>query len=120
MNAIWLVLISVLLGAVGQVGIKWGTSHVTITGQEATLELLVKYFSSIYVFSGLILYAISAIFWVFALTKIELSCAYPMVSFGYVVVFAFSYFLLGEKISLMRLIGLFIICIGILIIARSK
>lgn len=119
MKSIVLILISVLLGAVGQVVMKYGTSHVATTGGEGVAGMLLKYFTNLPILAGLACYALSAVVWIFAISKVELSYAYPMVALGYVVVFGLSYFLLGESISVLRLAGLVVIVAGVLMIAKS-
>ncbi|MGZ4134202.1 MAG: EamA family transporter, partial [Tumebacillaceae bacterium] len=64
-------------------------------------------------------YALSAVVWIFAISKVELSYAYPMVALGYIVVFGLSYLILGESISVLRLAGLVTIVAGVLMIAKS-
>ena len=119
MNAISLILISVLLGSLGQVIIKLGVLNISSKEDLTLCSLLLRYFLTPNVLIGLALYGLSAVFWVFALSKVELSFAYPMVSLGYVIVMLFSYFYLGENINCLRMVGVFIICIGIMIISKS-
>jgi multidrug transporter EmrE-like cation transporter len=47
------------------------------------------------------------------------SIAYPMLSIGYVVNAAAAYYLFGEAVTPMRLLGIGIIIIGVYIVARS-
>lgn len=106
-----MVLFSVILGAIGQILMKIGTTKIQIS--------IINLFTNPHILSGLSLYALSAIIWIFAISKVQLSVAYPMAALGYVVVFILSYFLLGESIPIIRIIGLFTIIIGVVIIAKS-
>lgn len=114
-----LILISVLLGASGQICIKWGTNTISNVSNFSILGMTIKYLTSSQILIGLVLYALSAILWIFALAHNDLSYAYPMVALGYVVVVIVSYFLFNETITYLRLLGLAVIVVGVIIIAYS-
>ncbi len=113
-----LVFISIILGSCGQVVMKMGTSQVSTNGLSF-LPLLLKYFTNIPILSGLLLYTLSAVVWIFAISKVQLSIAYPMVASGYVLVVLLSYLLLHEPVSSLRVLGLLTIVAGVIIIANS-
>ena len=71
------------------------------------------------VFGALSLYALGSIFWLFVLSRFELSYAYPFGALSYVLITAASWFIFREDIPAMRLVGIGCIMIGILILARS-
>ncbi|WP_256759000.1 SMR family transporter [Cohnella sp. WQ 127256] len=98
--------------------IKWGTLGVTQEGLGAK-ELLMKYFTNVSVLLGLCLYALSSVTWIFAVAKVDLSKAYPMVAVGYVLVFICSYFLFNEPISTIKIAGLITIVAGVIMISQS-
>ena len=54
-----------------------------------------------------------------SLGKVEVSLAYPLLSFGYIIAAAIGYFFLKEDVNTMRIIGLSLICVGIVFISRS-
>lgn len=115
-----LILVSVLLGSVGQVLVKYG-----ITGVELDLSIrhlipsIISIIKNIPVMCGIVSYGVSFLLWIKVLSKVELSYAYPMVSMGYVLVMIFSYFIFKENISLTRIIGVIFIMIGVVLVARS-
>jgi multidrug transporter EmrE-like cation transporter len=113
-----LVFISIILGAGGQVVMKMGTSQVSTAGLSF-LSLLLKYFTNMHILTGLLLYTLSAVVWIFAISKVQLSIAYPMVASGYVLVVLLSYLLLHEPVSSLRVLGLLTIVAGVIIIANS-
>ena len=53
------------------------------------------------------------------LSKVEVSFAYPFLSIGYVVTAFAGYWLLGESLSVMRIVGILVICIGVYLISRG-
>ncbi|GAA4711551.1 EamA family transporter [Brevibacillus fulvus] len=117
-KSLLLILLSVLLGAGGQVAMKWGTMQVKAL-QSGVLHQLLQYLLHWSVLLGLCLYALSALVWILAIAKVDLTYAYPMVACGYVVVFLLSYWLFQEPVSWQRAIGLAVVVVGVLIISQS-
>ena len=76
-------------------------------------------FTNPYVLFALGLYAISVLLWLVVLSRVPLSYAYPMVSLSYVLVVLASKWILGESISWIRWVGVFLICSGVALISRS-
>lgn len=68
---------------------------------------------------GMSCYVFSIGLWMAVLGKVEVSLAYPLLSFGYIIATAIGYFFLKEDVNTMRLVGLSLICVGIVFISRS-
>jgi undecaprenyl phosphate-alpha-L-ara4N flippase subunit ArnF len=75
-----------------------------------------------WVSSGLLCYAFSLFCWMYAISRLELSFAYPMLSLSYVLVYllAAHWPLLGEELSPIRGAGIATIIFGFYLISRSK
>ncbi|SHI45011.1 SMR family transporter [Desulfosporosinus lacus] len=115
-----LIIISVLLGATGQLLVKIGAKHLELDFSSAhLLQSLLAISKNVSVMSGVVLYGLSFILWVKVLSKVELSYAYPFVGLGYIVILCFSYFVFKEDISLFRAIGTLLIMIGVVFVAQS-
>lgn len=114
MKDLVLIIISVFIGAIGQIAFKYGAMQMVAEPGNTLLEKI-KW----PIVLGLGLYGISTILWIIALKKVELSYAYPMVSLGYVLVFIASYFLFNEPISWLRMGGIVFIMAGIVLVAKS-
>jgi multidrug transporter EmrE-like cation transporter len=54
-----------------------------------------------------------------ALSRVEVSVAYPMLSIGYVVNAGLAWWLFNEAVSPMRLAGIGVIIIGVYLVAKS-
>jgi drug/metabolite transporter (DMT)-like permease len=80
---------------------------------------LLRLFMNWQVLSGLALYGLSAILWIMAISKVQLTFAYPMVALGYVIVFAASYFIFGDDLNAWKISGLAFIIIGVVLVSRS-
>lgn len=72
-----------------------------------------------YVLLGFVMYALSTVFWLIALSKKELSFVYPFISLTYVLVLMLSSLVLKEDIGLNKIAGTLAIIIGLIIISRS-
>ncbi|MBV8660280.1 MAG: 4-amino-4-deoxy-L-arabinose transferase [Burkholderiales bacterium] len=116
-----LILTGVLLNAFAQLFLKAGARSIghfefsianipTIGWQVAT---------NLPIIGGLSCYVISVVVWILALSRVEVSMAYPMLSIGYVVNAALAYFLFQEAVTPMRLAGIAVIIVGVVIVARS-
>lgn len=119
--AIIYILISVVGGAVGQVLLKQGMASMgplTISGDQV-LPILWRMITSPYIIIGLGIYGMGTLFWLVALSRVELSYAYPFASLSYVLMLAASWLIFSEHISLLRLLGTFVIMVGVLLISRS-
>ena len=71
------------------------------------------------ILGGLACYAISVVVWIVALSRVEVSIAYPMLSIGYVVNAALAWWLFGEQVNPQRWLGIAVIIIGVVLVARS-
>ena len=69
--------------------------------------------------AGMSCYVLSIGLWMAVLGKVEVSLAYPLLSIGYVITAIIGYFFLNEDVNTLRLIGLSLICVGIIFISRS-
>lgn len=71
------------------------------------------------VWLGLLLYGGSAVLWLWVLSRLDVSLAYPLVSLGFVVTFALGVWWLGEPFSWTRLAGCTLIVAGVAVLART-
>jgi multidrug transporter EmrE-like cation transporter len=62
---------------------------------------------------------LSVVIWIMALSRLDVSLAYPMLSIGYVVNAVAAWQLFGEPLTFQRLIGIGTIIVGVLLVARS-
>ena len=69
---------------------------------------------------GMVCYATSVCVWLAALSKAPVSTAYPMLSLGYVAVAAVSVMWLGESMTMPKVLGIALICAGVILVSRSS
>ncbi len=116
-----LILLGVLLNAVAQLLLKAGTNAV---GRfefsfDNLLPVGMKFAFEPHIAGGITCYVVSVVVWIMALSRVEVSIAYPMLSLGYILNAAAAWYFFGEAVSVMRLTGMGIIIIGVYIVARS-
>jgi len=69
--------------------------------------------------TGLVLFGVSALFWLVVLSRVPLSVAYPSVGMSYVFVVLFSRLWLHEQVPPLRWVGACVVVVGIVIIGLS-
>lgn len=100
--------------ALGQILFKYGS-----TGKEiGSIFDIIKLFFSPVIFVGLILYACTTGLWLYILSKIPLSFAYPIQALAFPIVLVISTFLFKENISVSKFIGVCFICFGVFVATR--
>ena len=116
-----LILTGVLLNAVAQLLLKAGSRAIAGVafnfGNAWTLVERIAINPPI--IGGLACYAISVVVWILALSRVEVSVAYPMLSIGYVVNAIAAWLLFGEDLNTARLAGIGVIIVGVWLVARN-
>lgn len=116
---ILLILISVLLNCAAQLCIRKGMLIVGEIGMTGLVQNLGNMLTNLWLWAAMFCYAISILMWMAVLSKVEVSFAYPFLSVGYVVAALVGYYFFGESLTLTRIAGIIIICIGVYLISRS-
>jgi multidrug transporter EmrE-like cation transporter len=115
------IITGVLLNAVAQLLLKAGARNV---GEiHLTLENLFsvgwRVATQLPIIGGLTCYVLSVVLWIIALSRVDVSIAYPMLSLGYVVTAIGAWYLFGEALSVQRLLAIFVILVGVAWLART-
>ena len=122
-----LLVISIGLAIVGQLAMKAGMNKVTDKYGELQVSdlkhpgtLIKRMFKEgPWAIVGILLYAISAVFWLIVLSRVPLSVAYPVVAVGYVIVVLYSRFVFNEQVKWIAWVGLAFIVVGVAITAQG-
>jgi multidrug transporter EmrE-like cation transporter len=120
-GAFSLVLTGVLLNAVAQLALKASVNETGVIGLDmnSLWSSAISLAGNLWLWLGLICYGVSVVVWLLALSRVDVSLAYPMLSIGYVVNAIAAWHLFGESLGQGRLIGIGVIIIGVYILARS-
>jgi multidrug transporter EmrE-like cation transporter len=116
-----LLMTGVLLNAGAQLLLKAGTNSVGVFefSRDNIVPVGWKLATEPHIIGGLTCYVISVVVWIMALSRVEVSIAYPLLSVGYVVNALAASYLFGEAVTPLRLAGIAIIILGVFIVARS-
>jgi multidrug transporter EmrE-like cation transporter len=116
-----LILTGVLLNAVAQLLLKAGSR--AIAGVAFNFGNAWMLFERIAInppiIGGLFCYGVSVVVWILALSRVEVSVAYPMLSIGYVINAIAAWMLFGEDLNTARLAGIGVIIVGVWLVARN-
>jgi drug/metabolite transporter (DMT)-like permease len=72
-----------------------------------------------FIIGGLAVLVFSMGLHLMALSRVDLSFAYPFLSISYILVLIAGYFVFGETVNASRMVGVALICGGTFFIARS-
>ncbi|MBC6937441.1 MAG: multidrug resistance protein [Chloroflexi bacterium] len=107
---------STIFGICGQLLLKRGMGRMDTSGGG---RVLLRIATSPWVIGGLAVYGTGVIFWLLALSYLELSYVYPFASLSYIGIIIGSYFLFKERLNALRLVGIAVIIIGVFITSLS-
>jgi multidrug transporter EmrE-like cation transporter len=106
------------LNAAANVLLKVGAARLGELTQPGLLGRLV---TDYHLLAGLSLFALNVVFYVLALTRLNLSVAYPiMMAGGVVIIVAVSVLLLHEALSMRQGVGLLLLIVGIVLVAERS
>lgn len=105
---------SIIINIIGQTVLKYGVNK--ISPLIFNFSGLMKIASSFWIWAGIGLYGISAVFWIFVLSKFNLNIAYPMLSISYILIVLTSWLFLKEPLTLPQIIGIALISGGVYIL----
>lgn len=69
--------------------------------------------------AGLTCYVVSVVVWMLVLSRVDVSYAYPFLSIGYILTTVLGYMFFNEVITAERIGGIVLICLGVVLVARS-
>lgn len=81
---------------------------------------IIRLFFTPYIFTGLVMYGLATVLWLFILTKVPLSSAYPLQSLAYIIAVFGAFFIFGEAITFWKIAGVLFIMIGVSLIGVSE
>ena len=121
--ALVLLAIAIIGSAFGQIALKKGIDG--LQGKYSMADIvkpwnLPKIFiQSPWVFVGLCLYVIGFFVWIGALSKLDVSFMYPLLSLSYVLLAILAFVFLKENITLYRWMGIILVTIGSFLLLKS-
>ena len=118
---ILLILSGVLLNAAAQLFLRKGMLAIGsfAFSTENVFPIAIKAATNLFVVLGLTCYVVSVLLWMLVLSRVEVSFAYPFLSIGYIVTAVVGYVYFGEMVDANRIVGILLICAGVVFISRS-
>jgi len=115
-----LVLFAVVTAATGQVMLKHGMQIATSRAADSGSSLALRAATTPWVLLGLVVFGISAIAWLAALSKVPLSVAYPFNDVGYLVILLASILVLHERANVLTWVGSLMVVSGLVLVVLTK
>jgi multidrug transporter EmrE-like cation transporter len=115
-----LVLFAVSTAAVGQVMLKHGMQAATSRASQTHGSLVVSAATSPWVLLGLLVFGISAIAWLAALSRVPLNVAYPFNALGYLGILTASVLVLHERANMFTWLGSALVVSGLIIVVLAR
>jgi undecaprenyl phosphate-alpha-L-ara4N flippase subunit ArnF len=116
------ILLTIIFTVYGQLILKWRLIKLNWNLETSSaIGSIVSYTKLLldpFIISGFVSAFIASLFWILAMTKFEITYAYPFMSIAPALVFLLGVFVLGETFTLGKLIGLFVIIAGIIITVK--
>lgn len=115
-----LVLFAVIAAATGQVMLKHGMQIASARAADSGGSLALRAATTPWVLLGLVVFGVSAIAWLAALSKLPLSVAYPFNAVGYLVILLASILVLHERANVLTWVGSLMVVSGLVLVVLTK
>jgi multidrug transporter EmrE-like cation transporter len=113
-----LLALALTLNATANILLKIGAARLGMLSEPGLIGRLATNYPLL---AGLVLFALNVVFYVAALTRLNLSVAYPvMMAGGIIIVVTVSTFFLREVVTTPQLVGLALLVLGILLVAHRS
>lgn len=121
MNILLTAVASVAVSVLAQFSLKAGMSSAAVRAalaQADAMQSAIAIACNKFVLLGFLLYGVGAVVWLAVLSHWEVSKAYPLVGLGFVFALALG-LVLGEQVSVPRMCGALLICVGVFLVSRT-
>lgn len=115
--------IAIAMGAVGQIAMKGGMNRVKEkSGGDLgpIVKAFPRVFTDLYVLTGIIIYVFSTVLWLWVLSKVPLSFAYPCISISYIIIIIAGKWVFKERIDKWKIAAIVLILLGVAALGLSE
>jgi drug/metabolite transporter (DMT)-like permease len=111
----------VLLNAFAQLWLKAATrvSGPLVASDASVMSKALTLLAVPSLWYALSAYGLSVVIWIVGLSRVPVSQAYPLLSLGYVLNIGLAWWLFSEVPNTQRVIGVGVIIVGVVLVARS-
>ena len=116
-----LIFVGVMLNVAAQLMIKAGTNSIGYFefSRNNILPIGVRLATEPHIIGAIACYALSVVIWTLALSRVQVSIAYPLLSMGYVVNAVAAWWFFNESINPAKVAGISVIILGVVIVSRA-
>ena len=115
--------IAIAMGAIGQIAMKAGMNRVRRrSGGELgpIVRALPRMFSDTWVLFGIAIYILSTVLWLWVLSRVPLSFAYPCISVSYIIIIVAGKWVFRERIDAWKTAAIALILAGVICLGFSE
>jgi multidrug transporter EmrE-like cation transporter len=116
LSALVILLAAVALAAVGQLMLKHGMTQAAALSKVDGRSLVTTAALNSWVLSGLVVFGVSALAWLFTLSRVPLNVAYPFNALGYLGILTASVVLQHERANIWTVVGSSMVVSGLIIV----
>jgi len=111
------ILLTILLTVYGQIAIKWQVLKAGALPEDSAekLAFLFQLLLNPWIISAFAAAFLASVCWMAAMTKLQLSHAYPFMGLTFVLVMLASGYFFQEPISTLKIIGVSLVIIGLIV-----
>jgi undecaprenyl phosphate-alpha-L-ara4N flippase subunit ArnF len=113
---------TIIFTVYGQMILKWRIKSLNWAMIEGNIFEKIRCYLTLlfdpFVFTGFVSAFIASVFWTMAMSKFEITRAYPFMSLSPAIVFLLGVFILKETFTIGKVIGLLLIILGTIITVR--
>ncbi len=116
------IFLSIAFAVSSQLIIKWKMSEHDLSSYENVFDKFYYVLGMLlnpFIILSILLTLLSGLSWMIAMSKFDISYAYPFTTLGFVLIFIFSIILFHEPITWQKISGLIFIILGIIITSKS-
>ncbi len=116
------IVLSIVFAVASQLIIKWKMSAFDLSHMSTMGEKFLFASSMLinpYIMAAILLTLLSGLSWMIAMTKFDISYAYPYTALGFVLILLFSILLFHEPLTWYKVFGIVFIMTGIFIVSRD-
>ncbi|MFU8797825.1 MAG: 4-amino-4-deoxy-L-arabinose transferase [Gammaproteobacteria bacterium] len=118
---LFLIVLSMFVNTAAQLLLKEGMNRVGYfeLAWHNIVPVFIKVASNYFIIGGFAAYVFSVTIWLVVLSRADVSYAYPLTSIGFILTAVAGYFLMGESVTALRIIGILVIIFGLILVTRS-
>lgn len=109
---------TIMFTVYGQLVLKWKINQYGSLPDSIRdkIMFLLQLLLNPWILSGFIAAFLAALCWMAAMTKFDISYAYPFMSLSFVLVFILSAYMFGDPVTIHKVVGISLIILGIIVL----